>query len=146
MKRILHATDFSKAARPAFKKAVEMAKRAGAALELLYVMGPVVPIYGDAYVSPHTYDQIAARGTEWAHREMAPLVKKARAAGVKVTPTIIVDGAPADRIVRAARATHADLVVVGTHGRTGFSRWLLGSVASRVVATAPCPVLTVRGG
>ena len=145
MKKILHATDFSRAARPAFNYAVDLAKRAGAALELLYVTGPVVPIYGDAYVPPRMYEQIAARGTEWAHREMAPLVKKARAAGVKVTPTVVADGAPAERIVRAARATHADLVVVGTHGRTGLSRWLLGSVASRVVATSRCPVVTVRG-
>ena len=104
----------------------------------------VVPILGDGYVSPKTYDQMIASGTRWARQEMEQLVKKARAAGVKTTSTIV-QGVPADHIVRAARAKHADLVVMGTHGRTGFSRFLLGSVASRVVATSPCPVLTVRG-
>ena len=143
MKRILHASDFSKASRPAFKKAIEMAKTTRATLHLLHVMA-VVPILGDGYVSPKTYDQISASETRWARQEMERLVKKARAAGVKTTSTIV-QGVPADRIVRAARAKHADLVVVGTHGRTGFSRFLLGSVASRVVATSPCPVLTVRG-
>lgn len=143
MKRILHASDFSKASRPAFKKAIEMAKTTRATLHLLHVMA-VVPILGDGYVSPKTYDQISASETRWARQEMEQLVKKARAAGVKTTSTIV-QGVPAHRIVRAARAKHADLVVMGTHGRTGFSRFLLGSVASRVVATSPCPVLTVRG-
>jgi nucleotide-binding universal stress UspA family protein len=64
---------------------------------------------------------------------------------VKATSTIVESGAVADRIVRAARARRADLIVMGTHGRTGVSRLLLGSVASRVIATSPCPVLTVRG-
>jgi nucleotide-binding universal stress UspA family protein len=54
-------------------------------------------------------------------------------------------GVPADVIVRTARTRRAALIVMGTHGRSGFSRFLLGSVASRVVATSPCPVLTVRG-
>jgi universal stress protein A len=143
MKRILHASDFSKASRPAFKKAIELAKTTRATLHLLHVMA-VIPILGDGYVSPKTYDQISASETRWARQEMEQLVKKARAAGVKTTSTIV-QGVPADRIVRAARAKHADLVVMGTHGRTGFSRFLLGSVASRVVATSPCPVLTVRG-
>ena len=64
--------------------------------------------------------------------------------GVRATSTIV-EGVPTERIVRAARARHADLIVMGRHGRTGFSRLLLGSVASRVIATSPCPVLRVRG-
>jgi nucleotide-binding universal stress UspA family protein len=143
MKRILHPSDFSKASRPAFKKAIEMVKATRARLHLLHVIG-VVPIFGDGYVSPKTYEEINESRTRWARQEMERLVRKARAAGAKTTWTIV-QGVPADRIVRAARAKHSDLVVMGTHGRTGFSRFLLGSVASRVVATSPCPVLTVRG-
>lgn len=143
MKRILHPSDFSKASRAAFKKAIEMAKMMRATLDLLHVMAPV-PILGDGYISPKTYDQLLTSATESARRQMERLVKTARAAGVKAT-SAIVQGVPADSIVRAARAKHADLLVMGTHGRTGFSRFLLGSVASRVVATSPCPVLTVRG-
>lgn len=143
MKRILHPSDYSKASRAAFKKAIEMAKMMRATLHLLHVLAPV-PILGDGYISPKTYDELLASATESARRQMERLVKTARAAGVKATSTIV-QGVPADSIVRAARAKHADLLVMGTHGRTGFSRFLLGSVASRVVATSPCPVLTVRG-
>lgn len=144
MKRILHPSDFSKASGAAFKKAIELARTTRATLDLLHVMAPVVPVFGDGYVSPQTYDQLATSATKWAEREMARLVKKARAAGVKTTWTIV-EGVPVDRIVRAARTRHADLVVMGTHGRTGLSRFFLGSVAARVVATSPSPVLTVRG-
>jgi nucleotide-binding universal stress UspA family protein len=143
MKTILHPSDFSKASRGAFKKAIEMAKTMRATLHLLHVMAPV-PILGDGYISPKTYDELLTSATESARQQMERLVKTARTAGVKVTSTIV-EGVPADSIVRAARAKHADVVVMGTHGRTGFSRFLLGSVASRVVATSPCPVLTVRG-
>jgi nucleotide-binding universal stress UspA family protein len=52
---------------------------------------------------------------------------------------------PHERIAQAARSKKADLVVIGTHGRTGFAKLFLGSVASRVLTIAPCPVLTVRG-
>jgi len=55
-----------------------------------------------------------------------------------------VTGDPSAQIVRTARSTRADLIVIGTHGRRGVSKFLLGSVAERVIATAPCPVLTVR--
>jgi nucleotide-binding universal stress UspA family protein len=57
----------------------------------------------------------------------------------------VVEGEPAQEIARAVRKTRADLLVLGTHGRTGLKRFFVGSVASRVVATATCPVMTVRG-
>jgi nucleotide-binding universal stress UspA family protein len=144
MNRILHPSDFSAASRPAFKKAIQMAKTSRATLQLLHVMAPVVPIPANGYVSPGIYEQLAASVAAWARKNMAELVKKARAAGVKATTTIV-EGVPADRIVRVARANRADLIVMGTHGRTGISRFVLGSVASRVISTSPCPVLTVRG-
>jgi hypothetical protein len=93
MKRILYASDFSKASRATFKKAIEMAKTTRATLHLLHVMA-VVPILGDGYVSPKTYDQISASETRWARQEMERLVKKARAAGVKTTSTIVQGGRP----------------------------------------------------
>jgi nucleotide-binding universal stress UspA family protein len=106
-------------------------------------MAPMIPA-GNLYVSPRTYDEWAAAATESAKNTMDRLLKQARAAGVKAKSIVLV-GAPADVIVRTARTGRADLVVMGTHGRSGLSRFLLGSVASRVIATAPCPVLTVRG-
>jgi nucleotide-binding universal stress UspA family protein len=55
------------------------------------------------------------------------------------------EGVTHEQITRAARSKRADLVVIGTHGRTGLAKFFLGSVAGRVVSTASCPVLTVRG-
>ncbi|HME94444.1 MAG TPA: universal stress protein [Methylomirabilota bacterium] len=143
MKTILHPTDFSPASRPAFKKAIEVAKKDRATLTLLHVMAPMVPA-GNLYISPRTYDEWAAASTESANKAMGGLLKRARAAAVKAK-SIVLMGIPADVIVRTARTRRAALIVMGTHGRSGFSRFLLGSVASRVVATSPCPVLTVRG-
>ncbi|MBI4266608.1 MAG: universal stress protein [Acidobacteria bacterium] len=74
---------------------------------------------------------------------MAKLTEKAKAAGVRAADRMI-EGDPARQIVRTARATRADLIVVGTHGRRGLDRFFVGSVAQRVVVTAPCPVVTVR--
>jgi nucleotide-binding universal stress UspA family protein len=57
----------------------------------------------------------------------------------------VLEGMAADRIVRAAKGRRADVIVMGTHGRGAVAKFFLGSVAGRVVATAACPVLTVRG-
>jgi nucleotide-binding universal stress UspA family protein len=58
---------------------------------------------------------------------------------------VLLTGTPYEQIVRTLRSRRADLAVIGTHGRTGLARFLVGSVAARVVALSPCPVLTVRG-
>jgi nucleotide-binding universal stress UspA family protein len=142
MKTILHPSDFSAVSQPAFKKAIELAKRDRAMLELVHVISPVYPI--GARVPASTYNQLAAAATDAARKKLVELVARARAAGAKADVTIL-EGTPAARIVHVARVRRADLIVMGTQGRTGLSRFLLGSVASRVLARAPCPVLTVRG-
>ena len=75
---------------------------------------------------------------------LSEIVGVAQRAGVPIETTAVI-GSPAEDIVRLAREIKADLIVIGTHGRHGLSRVFLGSVAERVVRTAPCPVLTVRG-
>jgi nucleotide-binding universal stress UspA family protein len=75
---------------------------------------------------------------------LSALQARARKAGVKAV-TLLLDGVAHEQIARAAKSKKADLIVIGTHGRTGLAKFFLGSVASRVVAAAPCPVLTVRG-
>jgi nucleotide-binding universal stress UspA family protein len=75
---------------------------------------------------------------------MDALVKEAVDAGVRATPQFVDGSTPADGIVSAAKHAKTDILVLGTHGRTGVMKVLLGSVASRVVATAACPVLMVR--
>lgn len=78
-----------------------------------------------------------------AEAQLSALVAEAQTAGVDAVAQIRT-GVPAESIVEAAREAKAELIVVGTHGRTGFERLVLGSVAERVVREAPCPVLTVK--
>jgi nucleotide-binding universal stress UspA family protein len=143
-RRILHPSDFSRASGAAFKKAVEMAKASRGELMLVHVVSPVVPVAGEGYVSPKMYEEIAASSRAWAQKQLDKLVAKARASGVRAKGSVL-EGSAHDQVVRFARSKHADLIVMGTHGRSGLAKLFLGSVAGRVVAAAPCPVLTVRG-
>ena len=144
MARILHATDFSAASGAAFTWAVKMARRDRAELLLLHVLSPPAPLVADAYVTPAVWNTLIRSQRASAQRRLDTLVAKARRARLRARG-LLVEGVPADRIVRTARGQRAGLIVVGTHGRTGAARFFLGSVAGRVVATAHCPVLTVRG-
>jgi nucleotide-binding universal stress UspA family protein len=74
---------------------------------------------------------------------LEPLAEDARRQGVKVTARVL-RGVAHSAITQAAAAERADLIVLGTHGLSGLSRFLLGSVAQKVIATAPCPVMTVH--
>jgi nucleotide-binding universal stress UspA family protein len=143
-RRILHPSDFSTASRAAFARAIAMAKAERAELLIVHVMTPVIPLMGDGYISPKVYDDMERSMRAHGQKQIDKLVAKAKAAGARVRG-LLLEGTPADRIVRAARSYHTDMIVIGTHGRTGLARVFLGSVAERVVGTAPCPVLTVRG-
>ena len=141
---ILHATDFSPASRAALAKAVELARREHAPLLIAHVMTPPIPMMGDGYVSPATWDAIVKSYRKMAQRKLDAVVRRAKAAGARVRG-LLLEGMPAEAIVRAARGRRVGTIVVGTHGRSGVARFFLGSVAGRVVAGATCPVLTVRG-
>ena len=145
-RRILHPTDFSKASRAAFAKAVTLAGQNRAELLVVHVLPLLTPFIGDgySYVSPKTYETMEAAARRDAQTRLSALLAKARKAKVRVKGALL-DGAPYQAIPRTARSKHADLIVMGTHGRTGLSKLFLGSVAERVVSLAPCPVLTVRG-
>jgi universal stress protein A len=144
MHRILHPTDFSRASGAAFKKAIEAAKAGRAELMVVHVVSPVVPVGGDGYVSPKLYEEIAASTRAWAQKQLDKLLVKAKQAGVRAKGFVL-EGSAHEQIIRFARSKHADLLVLGTHGRSGLAKLFLGSVAGRVVAAASCPVLTVRG-
>jgi nucleotide-binding universal stress UspA family protein len=143
IRRILHPSDFSRSSRAAFARAIEFAKLARAELTLVHVLAPAIPFVGEGYVSPQLYDQVVADQQNRARKQLARMLAKARASGVRAKG-LLVEGAPHDRILRTARTKRSDLIVMGTHGHTGLVRMFLGSVAARVVATARCPVLTVR--
>jgi nucleotide-binding universal stress UspA family protein len=144
IRRILHPSDFSRASRMAFTKAVEMAAANRAELLLVHVLAPVVPMVGDGYLSPQIYEEIETSARAQAQKQLDALATAAKKAGVRAK-TLLLGGVAHEQITRVARSKHADLIVIGTHGRTGLAKLFLGSVAGRVVSTASCPVLTVRG-
>src|SRR5262247_2028474 len=144
IRRILHPSDFSKASGPAFSKALELARANKAELVVLHVLAPPLPLLaGDGYVSMQVYEDLDKSARAHANGELAALAAKAKKAGVRAK-TVLRDGVAHEQIVRAARSPRADMIVIGTQGRTGLARLFLGSVAARVVSTATCPVLTVR--
>jgi nucleotide-binding universal stress UspA family protein len=144
IRRVLHPTDFSRASATAFNRAVETAKANRAELLLVNVITSSFPPIGDGYISPKVYAEMEASARAYARKHLDAQLAKAKRAGARVRG-LILEGLPHDRIVQVARRKRADLLVMGTHGRTGLAKFFLGSVASRVLALAPCPVLTVRG-
>ena len=142
--RLLHATDFSAASRPAFRLAHELARAFKSELVLCYAYQRPTPLMaGEVPVPARVLDDIWAADRKAALQRLGALVRAARRAGVRVSP-LLVEGPPAAAIVRAASRKRVGLLILGTHGRTGVPRMLLGSVAERVVRTARCPVVTVR--
>ncbi|MGE5413915.1 MAG: universal stress protein [Syntrophomonadaceae bacterium] len=140
-RRILLATDFSSSSNAAWKRGLELAKASGAPVFVVHV----VPSLAQTQTVPWVYREMEAEIRADAARRLRAMVARARAAGVRAK-SLLLTGMPAhEAIVRAARRQKVDLIVVGTHGRTGVAGALIGSVARRVVATAPCPVLAVRG-
>ena len=143
-RRILHPTDFSRASGAAFARAVALARDSRAELLLVHVMTPYVPVAGEGYMPPRLWEEMEASTRAYATKKLDALSATARKAGARVK-TLLLEGVPAESIARSAKSQRADLVVIGTHGRTGLARFFVGSVAERVVSMAPCPVMTVRG-
>jgi universal stress protein A len=143
IRRVLYATDFSPASRRAFDTALTMAKSLNARLTIVYVLAPVVTV-PEQYIDAATFDRLDKQAREWSAQHLNKLAARAKSAGVKAS-VMLRAGDPADQIVRGYRSSNSDLIVVGTHGRRGLPKFFLGSVAERVVSTASCPVVTVRG-
>ena len=141
IRSILCPTDFSAFAGQAVEHAVMLARWYGAELTLAHVYPSMAVMGGDALYFPSGLPLDAGtRGR--LDSELESAVGRARAAGVKVVSTLL-EGDPTEEILRHARTTSTDLIVMGTHGRRGFDRWVLGSVAGRIVHRARCAVLTV---
>jgi nucleotide-binding universal stress UspA family protein len=135
IRHILVPTDFSEPSTQAVTYAFELAQTVGAQLSLLHVIE--VPAYAIEVSLPLEHLEQDAR------RELARILPEAETAHVAVT-RLVEMGVPAQRILETATAEQVDLIVMATHGRTGLSHLVLGSVAERVVRLAPCPVLTIR--
>ncbi|OGO57379.1 MAG: hypothetical protein A2V85_16010 [Chloroflexi bacterium RBG_16_72_14] len=138
VRKLLLATDLSEASTAATEEAFELAGRLGASLLIVSVIDPgSLRLPGGRYHA--RMDQVRARREALAQA----LVERGREEGVAVS-FLVWDGDPGDMIVSAAEAEHADMVIVGSHGRGAVGRLFLGSVSEHVVRHAPCPVLVVR--
>jgi len=142
IKTILYATDFSQGARAAMDHVISLAQDYDAKLILLHVIQDIS--VAEWYI-PTTLSvaEVVADIEKNAWQEMG---KWAAEFSPKVSniEKIIVRGVPFVEIIKTARGKNIDLIVIGTHGRTGIDHMLFGSTAEKVVRKAPCPVLTVR--
>ena len=138
--RILVATDLTPGSQAVLNEAIEMAKGNGSELLITYAYSPpeVVEAVGEG-----DYEKWDANIRSKAEGKLQELVNDARKVGVTAN-ALLVYGVPYEAIAQAAKEKKADLVILGAHARKGVPRFFLGSVASRVIPTAPCPVLTVQ--
>jgi universal stress protein A len=143
-RRILIATDLSSASRLAFRVALDLARQGRGQLVIVHVLPSVGPLGVEGYVSARIYEEMESSLHRWAQKRLDALVAQARRARVNARPLLLSGAAAHEAIARAAAKERSDVIVIGTHGRTGLERVLVGSVAARIIGTAPCPVLTVR--
>jgi nucleotide-binding universal stress UspA family protein len=140
IRRILCPTDLSDLSRRAFEHAVALARGYESEIKVVHVLEPILPGPGPTFypswkvLNPGVREQIEG--------EMAAMTSPAAESGVSVDCSVR-EGGATNEILEEARTLPADMVVMGTHGRSGFERWFLGSVTEKVMRKAPCPVLTV---
>jgi len=140
-KNILVPTDFSEYGDAAVDYAVQLAKQLDATLHLLHVV--TFPVFGVPELGLAHANAIAQTAMVDAQHALDALANRLRDQ-VTIAPVRLEMGDAREIIDRVAAEVGADMIVMGTHGRRGFSRWFLGSIAESVVRTAPCPVLTVH--
>jgi len=144
VRRILHGSDFSRASGRAFRAAIALARATQARVTVVHVLAPVVPVIPEHYLGSPQIELLRGRVRRWSEQRLAALVQQAVRRGIRADGRLL-EGDPVEQILREARRGRSDLIVVGTHGRSGLTRLLIGSVAGRLVASSSRPVLTVRG-
>lgn len=136
IRTILYPTDFSESSEQAFRLACALARDYGARLVALHVVPPPTVVYAEGVVPPEPEEYLQAMGEKL--RQLKPRDPKLP------LEHRLLQGDPAAEILRVAEETGCDVIVLGTHGRTGLARLLMGSVAEQVVRRAPCPVVAVK--
>ena len=144
IKKILHATDFSKASARALQEAIKLAKENSARLLVIHVIEPPPYVAGGEFGGAEIYMKLEDATKRNAQSSMSKLMQRLKKLQIKAE-SLLLRGAAHEQIVKAAKSKKADMIVIGTHGRTGLSKLFLGSVAGKVVSLATCPVMTVRG-
>jgi nucleotide-binding universal stress UspA family protein len=142
IKKILYATDFSESSVPACDYALTLAKLAGAKIHVLHVIGEFAD-RRKSMIQPEAMALLEREVEIQAVKEMGAFCKEKFDGDIPYT-TEVVMGIPFQEIIKKAGELSADLIVVGTHGRTGLEHVIVGSTAERLVRRSPVPVLTVR--
>ena len=142
VQHILVPTDFSEYADYALDYAIELAQKLQARLTLLHIIDtmPLGVVEEGSMLPPSYWQELEAN----LGQSMEASLNRLNDVGLQGEP-IIVHGVPFQSILDTAESRDVDLIVMGTHGRTGLTHVLMGSVAERVVRMAPCPVLVTRG-
>jgi len=144
IKKILLATDFSENSKWALTYALSFAQKFDAKLYILHVIQqPTYPLGMYAEISFDAMDKFNRNISDVTEREMKSLCE-AQLGSFKNFESLIVNGTPYLEIIRIAKEKEVDMIVVGTHGRTGLDHVLFGSTAEKVLRKSTCPVLSVR--
>ncbi len=142
IKNILLPTDFTEGARAALPYAVDLAKAYGAKLYIVHVIYDVSAATG-LHVPHVSLDAMYEEMQKGAEKEIGKFGAE-ELSGLRDTETRILIGVPYEEILNFAQENGIDLIIMGTHGRSGLDRVIFGSTAEKVVRNASCPVLTVR--
>lgn len=145
-KNILVPTDGSAVSRNAAKRAVALAKATGAAITCFHAAPTYRFEFYTDYVPPDFLlpAEYAAQAKKVAQRHLDSVAKLAAAAGVKFTGQYVLSDSPAEAILKAAKTYRCDGIVMGSHGRSGMGKLLLGSQTQKVLASAKIPVVVIR--
>lgn len=143
LRKVLVATDFEDAAGVALEYGRALALRFDAELHLFHAVENVMARFS-ADVAVAVLPDVQQEVEDAAGKRLSEVASAVGLPAGRVKTVLYTSSTPADAIVEYAKAHEIDLIITGTHGRKALSRFLLGSVAERVVRTAPCPVLTLR--
>ena len=144
LKNIVVATDFSEPSDAALAYGRALARTFGATLHLVHVVDNVPTLVYGAEAYAVSMPELQQEVENAARTQLADLLVDNDRPPLPARAVLLTSNAPAAAIVDYAKGERIDLIVAGTHGRGGVAHLLMGSVAERVVRTAPCPVLTVR--
>jgi nucleotide-binding universal stress UspA family protein len=143
IKNVLVATDFSEQSKSALEYGRELARTNGARLHVIHVVEDIVARYSTDISATVLVDALQSLEVA-ASSDLDALITDDDRRALRAHTAVFTSVAPAEMIVAYAKTQAIDVIVIGTHGRSGLAHLFMGSVAERVVRSAPCPVLTVH--
>ena len=143
IKKIFCPTDFSKPSYEALKTANELALHFSAELTLIHVVSPIPTVPGSP--APTGFNFLSyQQEIEASAKKLLEQVTQEKISREIKSRIMVIQGNPADEIVRMAAVGNADMIVIATHGLTGWRKFIFGSIAEKVIRLAPCPVLSIQ--